>query len=133
MRGLNIDALNTAEDNAQISMKIRKKLLYIGISSFVGVGNVYAGWFSAKEGKTFETRGMAVLMSSGSFSTGVEKRDIPIPKYIDITASSLFNGMTHDSESGWTKCRIPQKGGLGWDGVKEKQLVFDCKPLTYFK
>jgi len=116
-----------------MNIKNRIKTLLVGAVFFALMGNACAGWFSAKEGKTFETRGMAVVMLSGSFSTGVEKRDIPIPKYIDVTSSNVFNGMTHDSESGWTKCRIPQKGGIGWDGVKEKQLVFDCKPLTYFK
>jgi hypothetical protein len=116
-----------------MTIKNRIKLRYMGAASLLLMGNAHAGWFSANEGKTFETRGAAVVMSTGSFSAGIEKRDVPIPRYIDVTTSSSFNGMTHDSESGWTKCRVPLKGGIGWDGVKDKQMVFDCKPLTYFK
>ena len=91
-----------------------------------------AGIFSSKEGKSFQTRGTAVIFSNGAITVGVEKKDIPIPSYIDVTRSAEWNGLKHDSESGWTKCRVPLKSELSWQGVKERALVFDCMPLTYF-
>jgi len=94
--------------------------------------NSFAGIFSAKEGKTFQTKGTAVILSNGAFTAGIEKKDIPIPNFIDVVADSRWNGLRHDSESGWTKCRVPLKGELSWQGVKDKDLVFACKPLTYF-
>jgi hypothetical protein len=93
----------------------------------------YAGIFSSKQGKTFETRGTAVVMASGTFTTKIEERDIQIPRYIDVTESRMLSGITHDKESGWTKCRVPLKKELGWDGPRNRELIFDCKPLTYFR
>jgi hypothetical protein len=104
--------------------------MFIALSSFIF--NVNAGWFSSKEGKTFETRGSAVVYTSGSFTVGVEQKNISIPSYIDVKSSTQWNGITHDSESGWTKCRVPLKGKMSWQGVKDRSLVFDCRPLTYF-
>jgi hypothetical protein len=92
----------------------------------------YAGFFSSKEGKTFETRGASVVLTSGAVTTGVEQRNIPIPQYIDVMSSTQWSGLHHDSESGWTKCRVPLKGEVSWQGIKERTLVFDCRPLTYF-
>lgn len=92
-----------------------------------------AGLFSSKQGKTFETRGMAVVMATGTFTTKIEERDIQIPKYIDMTESRMLSDITHDKESGWTKCRVPLKREMGWDGSRNREFVFDCKPLTYFK
>ena len=70
--------------------------------------------------------------ASGALTTGVEKKDISIPPFIDITSNSQWNGLRHDSESGWTRCRVPLKGELSWQGIKDRDLVFECKPLTYF-
>ena len=95
---------------------------------------VYAGWLSPdKEGRTFQTKGTAVVMASGTFTVGIEQRGVQIPTYIDTTSDSMWNGLRHDSESGWTKCRLPLKSSLGVTGVTERSLVFDCKPLTYFR
>ncbi len=106
-------------------------LTAISLIIFSNLGN--AGIFSSKQGKTFETRGMAVVMATGTFTAKIEERDIQIPKYIDVTESRMLNEITHDKESGWTKCRVPLKREMGWDGLRNRELVFDCKPLTYFK
>lgn len=103
-------------------------ILALSITSHAG-----AGWFSPdKEGRTFQTKGTAIIMARGTLTTGIEKRGVPIPEYIDTTSNSMWMGLTHDSESGWTKCRVPLKSSLGVTGVTERSLVFDCKPLTYF-
>jgi hypothetical protein len=107
-----------------------KKYILLFLISASSISN--AGLFSSKEGKTFQTRGTAVILSNGAITIGVEKKDIPIPSYIDVSGSAQWNGLRHDSESGWTKCRLPLKGELSWQGVKDRDLVFDCKPLTYF-
>jgi len=96
------------------------------------ISNCYGGIFSNKEGKTFQTKGTAVILSNGAVTTGIEKKDIPIPPFIDLTTNPQWNGLRHDSESGWTRCRVPLKGELSWQGVKDRDLVFECKPLTYF-
>jgi hypothetical protein len=44
----------------------------------------------------------------------------------------MFIGLTHDSESGWTQCRIPLKNELSITGPTERSLVFDCYPLSYY-
>jgi hypothetical protein len=95
--------------------------------------NANAGIFSSKkEGVVFQTKGEALIMKISTFTTGIERRNIPIPEIIDIRKNSDFSSVTHDSESGWTKCRVPLKGGLGITGLTERSLVFDCKPLKYF-
>ena len=92
-----------------------------------------AGFFSSKEGATFETKGEAVITKNSTFQFGIERRNIPIPLFIDIRQGSNFNGLTLDRESGWTQCRVPLKNELGITGITERSLVFDCKPLSYFK
>ena len=109
-----------------------KFILIIFMFFISGISISEAGLFSKKEGKTFQTRGAAVILSNGALTTGVEKKDISIPSFIDITSSSQWNGLRHDSESGWTRCRVPLKGELSWQGIKDRDLVFECKPLTYF-
>jgi hypothetical protein len=103
------------------------------IALFFNTVNAQAGFFSSKEGVVFQTKGEAVIMRNSSFTMGVERRNIPIPEVIDIRVNAGLTGLTHDSESGWTKCRVPLKGELGLTGITERSLVFDCKPLEYFK
>lgn len=91
-----------------------------------------AGIFSSKQGSVFQTKGEALIMKNSTFTTGIERRNIPIPEILDLRATSDFRGLVHDSESGWTKCRVPLKGELGITGTTERSLVFDCKPLQYF-
>jgi hypothetical protein len=95
--------------------------------------SAFAGIFSSKQGMIFETRGEAVILRNSTFTTGIERRNIPIPQVIDVRVNVEFSSLTHDSESGWTKCRVPMKSELGLTGVTERSLVFDCKPLSYFK
>jgi hypothetical protein len=92
-----------------------------------------SGIFSSKEGIVFQTKGEAIILTNSTFTYGIERRDIPIPSVIDLRVHTDFNGLIHDSESGWTKCRVPLKGELGWTGLTERSLVFDCKPLQYYK
>lgn len=92
----------------------------------------FGGLFSSKEGRTFETRGGAVIYTSGAITAGVEQGDIQVPQYIDVTTSSQWSGLTHDRESGWTRCRLPLRGKMSWQGVKDRSLVFECRPLSYF-
>lgn len=87
-----------------------------------------------REGRTFETRGTAVVFTDSTFTVGIEKRDIPVPLYFDVESNPVGRGMTHDSSSGsWTKCRVPLKSEMTWQGVKERHLVFDCRPLTFYR
>jgi hypothetical protein len=95
--------------------------------------NTNAGLFNKKEGAIFETKGEAVILRSGTFTIGIERRNIPIPQIIDVRIQSEFLSLRHDSESGWTKCRVPMKSEIGITGVTERSLVFDCKPIQYFK
>lgn len=112
-------------------MKNQRSIVFIVALSLAS--HAIAGWFSPdKEGRTFQTKGTALIMASGTFTTGIEKRGIQIPEYIDTTSDSMWLGLRHDSESGWTKCRLPLRSSLGVTGVTERTLVFDCKPLTYF-
>ncbi|NBQ48519.1 MAG: hypothetical protein EBU33_08720 [Sphingobacteriia bacterium] len=94
--------------------------------------NVHAGIFSSKQGMVFQTKGEAVIMKNSTFTTGIERRNIPVPDFIDIRINGGYSGLTHDSESGWTKCRVPLKGELGITGITERSMVFDCKPIQYF-
>jgi hypothetical protein len=88
----------------------------------------HAAFFSQKEGKTFETRGAAYIYFNGTFTTGIEQKNIPIPSYIDVTRDPRWSGLSQDAESGWTKCRVPLKR----QNLTDRELVFECKPLTYF-
>lgn len=92
-----------------------------------------AGLFDRKEGIVFETKGEAVILKNSTFTTGIERRNIPIPQVVDIRAQPEFLGLRHDSESGWTKCRVPMKSELGLTGITERSLVFDCKPIHYIR
>lgn len=90
--------------------------------------------FAAREGRTFETRGMAVIFTSSTFTVGIEKRDIPIPQYLDVDIDPGWRGLSHDSSSAsWTKCRLPLKSEMTWQGTKERSLVFDCRPLSFYR
>ena len=109
------------------------KIFIFFIISFLITCNAHAGIFSSKQGITFETKGEAIIMKNSTFTTGIERRNIPIPIIIDVRIDSRFSSLTHDSESGWTLCRVPLRGELGLTGITEKSLVFDCKPLQYFK
>jgi len=91
---------------------------------------VHAG---TREGATFETRGEAVIARNSAFLSSIERRDIPIPLFLDIRQDLNFSGMVHDRDSGWTKCRVPLKSELGITGIAERSFVFDCKPISYFK
>ena len=91
-----------------------------------------AGIFSSKQGAVFQTKGEALILTNSTFTTGIERRNIPIPEIIDIRTNPDFQNVTHDSESGWTHCRIQLKGQIGITGITERSLVFDCKPLQYF-
>lgn len=92
-----------------------------------------AGFFSSKVGQTFQTKGVAIIYRNGTFTVGIEKRNISIPTYIDVEENSSLNGLTHDDESGWTQCRVPLKSEFAITGMVERSLVFSCKPLTYYK
>lgn len=107
-----------------------KNLLYF-ICLLVPFGSD-ASLFSRKEGVVFQTKGEAVIMRSGTFTMGIERKNIPIPQLLDVRLQNDFSGLRHDNESGWTKCRVPLKGELGLTGVTERSLVFDCKPIQYF-
>jgi hypothetical protein len=91
-----------------------------------------AGFFSSKQGKTFKTRGTAVIYRSGTITSGIEKRNIPIPPVFDVSSDPIFTSLTHDSESGWTNCRVPLKSEMSITGPVERSIVFDCYPLSYF-
>ena len=95
--------------------------------------NGHAGLFSSKEGVIFQTKGEAIIMKNGSFTSGIERRNIPIPDVLDVRTNGNFSGLTHDAESGWTRCRVPLKGEIGLTGITERSLVFECKPIQYFK
>lgn len=109
------------------------KNLFLLIALFLCISKAQAGFFSSKEGVVFQTKGEAVIMKNSTFTIGIERRNIPLPEVIDVRANAGLAGLTHDSESGWTKCRVPLKSELGITGVTERSLVFDCKPLEYFK
>jgi len=109
-----------------------KPILVKLVLSFLFFSNVNAGLFSSKEGSVFQTKGEAVILKNSTFTTGIERRNIPIPEFIDIRTNNDFRSLRHDSESGWTQCRVPLKNELGITGVTERSLVFDCKPLQYF-
>jgi hypothetical protein len=94
--------------------------------------NSHAGLFSSKQGVIFQTKGEALILKNSTFTTGIERRNIPLPEVIDVRTQAGFSGLIHDSESGWTKCRVPLKNELGITGITERSLVFDCKPLQYF-
>lgn len=68
---------------------------------------LHAGIFSSRAGKTFETKGKAVIYRDGKFTAGIEKSDIPIPTFIDVSQNVQFAYLTHDAETKWTKCRVP--------------------------
>ena len=85
-----------------------------------------------EEGKTFQTKGSAEIMEDGQFTHRTTEKNIAIPKFIDVTSSTKWNGLYHDNESGWTRCRVPLKGSFGWTGPIERSLMFKCKPITYF-
>lgn len=92
-----------------------------------------AGFFSEKKGRTFQTRDTALIYRSGSLTVGIERRNIPIPAFFDIESTPSFIGLTHDGDSGWTKCRVPLDDAKSITGAVERSLVFDCKPLTFYK
>jgi hypothetical protein len=91
-----------------------------------------AGIFSSRRGVVFETKGEADILRVTGFGSSVERRDIPIPKTIDLRQPSEFDGVSHDQEDGWTRCRVKLKGDFGLTGSIERSLVFKCKPLMYF-
>lgn len=95
--------------------------------------SAHAGFFSSKQGKTFKTRGSAVIYRSGTITSGIEKRNIPIPPMFDVSSDPIFTSLTHDSEAGWTNCRIPLKSEMSITGPVERSIVFDCYPLSYFQ
>ena len=102
---------------------------------FLGAFAPYAtsGLFSSKQGVAFQTKGVASVTYSSTFTYGTEQSDISIPKFIDIRENTDFNSLTHDTESGWTRCRVPLKSKLGLSGIIKRTLVFECKPLQYGK
>ena len=110
----------------------QKKFTLLLISVLIIPPLSIAGIFSSKQGKTFKTRGTAVIYKSGTLTAGIEKRGIQIPPVFNVESHSMFIGLTHDSESGWTQCRIPLKTELSLIGPVERSLVFDCYPLTYY-
>ena len=107
------------------------KILFLSVLFFISTAS-NAGLFSSKQGAVFQTKGEAVIMKSSTFTGGIERRNIPVPEILDLRNTSEFRGLTHDSESGWTLCRVPLKSELGLTGITERSLVFDCKPLQYF-
>lgn len=107
---------------------------------FVAYASANAGWLSSKQGKTFETRGTAVIRANFNFlfstdigTTKIERKDIPIPAFINIESSAQWSELTHDRETGWTKCRVPLKGDSSIVGNTERELIFDCRPTSYYK
>ena len=86
----------------------------------------------------FETRGTAVItknsdfLGSGFGTSGIEKKDIPIPPSIDLERDSQWRALTHDNESRWGNCRLPLKSATTVTGTVTRELVFDCRPLTYY-
>ena len=92
-------------------IKLNKKLstiafLLVACSPQVGM--------CAKEGKTFETKGVADVLANSTFTISTEEKNISIPRLIDVTQSSKWNGLYHDREAGWTRCRVPLKSELSW-------------------
>jgi hypothetical protein len=85
--------------------------------------------YARNEAVLYETKSEALIYRSSTFTVGIERRNIPIPAVIDIRMSPDFRGLTSDSKSGWTNCRVPLKGELGITGVTERSLVFDCRPI----
>ncbi len=109
------------------------KLIFSFLFIFYCLTNAQAGLFSSKQGVVFQTKSEAKILTNSTFTVGIERRNIPIPSIVDIRVNTDFAGLTHDSETGWTKCRVPLKSELGWTGITERSLVFDCKPIQYFK
>lgn len=84
---------------------------------------------SATAGELFETRGTAVIRLSGAVTTKIEKRDIPVPGLINTEVGSGWSDLEPDSRSGWTKCRLPMKGEVSWQGKLSREMVFDCRKV----
>ena len=84
---------------------------------------------TANANYVYETKGEALIRANSAFFTKIERRNIPIPRIIDVRQIPEFAGLLSDRDSGWTKCRVPLKGELGLTGVTERELVFDCRPL----
>ena len=113
--------------------RMSKKSYVLTLLLLIFASCTIAGIFSSKQGRTFQTKGVALIYRSGTLSDGIEKRNIEIPSLVDVEKSADFRGLAHDSESGWTKCRVPLKSEFSITGTVERSLVFDCKPLTYYK
>jgi hypothetical protein len=123
------------------SGKVMAKFIAALLASllFLACGSASATLFPNRKGKTFQTRGTAVIMKdsrvSGSRSgtLGVEEIGILIPAFIDVETSARWDGLAHDAEKGWTKCRVPIKDDASITGGPKRALVFDCRPQTYYK
>lgn len=85
---------------------------------------------NAKEGKTFQTKGVGVITRNSTFKFEIERK-VTVPEFFDVDAFQDLNSLRHDRQSGWTKCRVPLKSEMGLTGPVERSLVFDCIPLTY--
>lgn len=84
---------------------------------------------AAKSSYLYETKGEALIRKNSTFLTSIERRNIPIPRLIDVRQSLEFASLISDRDSGWTKCRVPLKSEIGLTGVTERELVFDCRPM----
>lgn len=80
-------------------------------------------------GDIYQTRGIAVIMASGALTIKIEKKDIPIPSAIELGSTPGFADLQPDSTKGWTKCRVPLKGEMSWQGPIRREMVFDCQRL----
>lgn len=80
---------------------------------------------NAGEPKSFITKGVgSIIGADGIFTYGTKEKDIGIPEYINVAKNPKWQGLTYDSRSGWTKCRLPLDEG--------KSLVFSCKATSWF-
>jgi hypothetical protein len=98
---------------------------------FLASHAAFAGIFDSKQGMVFQTKGEAVVLKNSTFTTGIERK-ISIPQIVDVREQAEFANLRHDSDSGWTRCRVPLKGEWGITGKTERSLVFECRPLQYF-
>lgn len=105
------------------------RTIYLGMAlAVLGAQNATADLLVAKrESPVFETKGIAVIMYDATFTTGVEERDINIPRIVDVNDDARWIAVEPDRESGWTRCRLPLENKMSWQGIKNRSLVFECR------
>jgi hypothetical protein len=102
-------------------------LIAVRILAFTSLASIAALCVAA--GEVFQTRGSAVILRPGAVTIGVEKKDIPIPSAIEVGSTPGFSDVEPDSRKGWTRCRVPMKGDISWQGPIKRELVFECQKI----